>query len=248
MELKTTAQGTGKPVILVHGTSPAIWGDLPDLLAKSHSVITYGRRGHPPNEAAGPAQSIRQHTADLAEICRSQSEKPIIVGWSYGGIIALDLAIQHPDLIDRIIIVEAPLHAKKRPTFAILKGVVGGIILGKKNPAKGARHFLTWVLGRRDGKPSDVALLSDEAIAASGPGIISDLEFGTGEKEVKKQGLAAMTVRCDWLLGTASAPVFASCAKRAAKANPAINLHQVERAGHIIAVDDPAAIVDLAVG
>ena len=40
---------------------------------------------------------------------------PTVVGWSSGGIVALDLAAHHSDLVAGLVLLEFPLHAKKRP-------------------------------------------------------------------------------------------------------------------------------------
>ncbi len=224
-----------------------LWGQLPSLLAKNHSVTTYARRGFPPNDGLGQPTSIRQHTMDLAAICSFISPKPVVVGWSYGGIIALDLAIQRPELLERLVVVEAPLHAKRHPTPSVLKGVVGGIVLSKIDPCKGARHFLTWVMGRNDGNESDIRHFDGETIACAAQGIVRDLGFGTGEKEITHRGLCQLSLPCAWLLGDRSIDAFASAAVRATTANPRIKLTRVSGSGHLMALDQPVAILDAVV-
>ena len=83
--------GSGEPaVLLVHGTAAALWGDLADRLAPAHRVVDYDRRGYGGSHGPAP-QSITEHTADAVGLLdRLGIGSAVVVGWSVGGIIALD--------------------------------------------------------------------------------------------------------------------------------------------------------------
>jgi pimeloyl-ACP methyl ester carboxylesterase len=52
-DLHHSEQGTGDPpALLIHGTGPAVWGDLPGLLAQHRRTIVYERRGS--GDSPGP--------------------------------------------------------------------------------------------------------------------------------------------------------------------------------------------------
>lgn len=97
--------GAGSPLILLHGNgeSSAIFDKALPLLAEKFTVYAIDSRGH------GESSPVSEyHYADMAEdvaafIRLLGLESPIVYGFSDGGIIALLLAIHHPELISRII-------------------------------------------------------------------------------------------------------------------------------------------------
>lgn len=98
-------QGSGYPLILLHGNgeSSGIFDAAISLLAARFTVYAIDSRGH------GQSSPVSEfHYADMAQdvadFIRLQGlEKPIVYGFSDGGIIALLLAIRHPDRIGGII-------------------------------------------------------------------------------------------------------------------------------------------------
>src|SRR3954447_9121112 len=176
--------GTGEPaVLLIHGTAAALWGDLVDRLAPAHRVVDYDRRGYSGSHGPAP-RSITEHTTDAVGLLdRLNVDRALVVGWSVGGIIALDLAVAHPDRVIGLVLVEPPLHAKRHPTPRLLRGVIGATLRGRRDPRAGADRFLRWALGdcthRRaeDGVPPGWW----EAMLANGAAIVHEIGLGTGE-------------------------------------------------------------------
>lgn len=97
--------GSGPALILLHGNgeSSAIFDAAIPLLASRFTVYAIDSRGH---GQSSPASEY--HYADMAEdvacfIRLLELESPIIYGFSDGGILALLLAIRHPDMVRAII-------------------------------------------------------------------------------------------------------------------------------------------------
>ena len=97
--------GSGRPLILLHGNgeSCAIFDAAIPLLAKRFTVYAIDSRGH------GQSSPVSEyHYADMAQdvaafIRLLGLEQPIVYGFSDGGILALLLAIRHPDMVGGII-------------------------------------------------------------------------------------------------------------------------------------------------
>ncbi len=234
--------GSGPLVVLVHGTAPPVWGDLPDrLVATGRTVLVYSRRSFPPSDASR-VSSLRQHADDLAALIDANGQHADVIGWSIGGVIALDLAAQRPQCINSLVLLEAALHLKRRPGPAMIRAVVGAQILARRDPAAGARYFLAWALGRVGGS-SDLERLGHELLDTCSPAIVAELALGTGERELHAKNLAAITTPVRWLVGSTSRPAFAKAAIRASEIMPAVSLERIPGAGHMTQLDAPEAVV-----
>ena len=97
--------GSGRPLILLHGNgeNSAIFDAAMPLLAKRFTVYAIDSRGH------GQSSPVSEYhyadmAQDVAEFIRLLGlEQPIVYGFSDGGILALLLAIRHPDMVGGII-------------------------------------------------------------------------------------------------------------------------------------------------
>src|SRR2546426_2182743 len=105
LEVYFEDRGDGPPVLLVPGTGCPVemWGALPAELSKDHRVIAYERRGF--NRTGGrPAGHQREHATDAAGLLRALDARPAAaVGWSGGGLSALALAVEHPEMVGRLV-------------------------------------------------------------------------------------------------------------------------------------------------
>jgi len=105
-------QGTGTPVIFVHGSlgDYTYWKQQVDAFAKHFHVVDYSRRYNWPNEnKAVPNYSAETDADDLAELIKSLRLSPAnVVGHSYGALTGLFLAIRHPELLRRLVLAEPP--------------------------------------------------------------------------------------------------------------------------------------------
>jgi pimeloyl-ACP methyl ester carboxylesterase len=105
--------GQGKPLVLLHGGlgNGAMFGPVLAQLAQKRQVIAFDLQGH--GRTADGEQALRYHTMadDLATALRQLGlEKADAMGYSLGGGVALRLAIQHPVLVDRLILVSTPFR------------------------------------------------------------------------------------------------------------------------------------------
>ena len=105
-------QGSGDPLVLVHGSwvSHRSWDLVVPRLAASFRVLTYDRRGHGASERPAGPGSVREDVADLAGLIEGLGFAPAwIVGNSFGASIALRLAGERPELFRGLLAHEPPL-------------------------------------------------------------------------------------------------------------------------------------------
>lgn len=115
--------GDGPPVVLLHGpmAHAAHWMDVIPGLARDHGVIAPDLPGHGASELGGAPLDVPRIMAWLgALISRTCKTRPALVGQLMGGAIALRFAIEHGDLVERLVLIDtfglAPL--RPAPAFA----------------------------------------------------------------------------------------------------------------------------------
>jgi pimeloyl-ACP methyl ester carboxylesterase len=102
--------GAGPPVVLLHGLagSSRWWEKNVGALAQSHEVHTIDLVGS--GKSAG--RFVLHETANILATWmeRCDLERATLVGHSMGGHIAADMAATHPQLVERLILVDAALN------------------------------------------------------------------------------------------------------------------------------------------
>lgn len=110
IELGYQIVGEGKPLVLLHGGfgSVEMFGPNVDLLAAKNQVIGVDLQSHGRSPAADRPMRFEDMGDDIAALIRSLDlERAAIMGFSLGGAVALRTAIQHPEVVERLVLVSA---------------------------------------------------------------------------------------------------------------------------------------------
>jgi pimeloyl-ACP methyl ester carboxylesterase len=113
LELEYETRGSGEPVVLVHAGIFADWFkplvNEPALTSRYH-VVSYHRVGYAgSSRVAGPV-SIAQQAAHLRALMRELGiQRAHVVGHSSGGNIALQLALDAPEMVHSLVLMEPAL-------------------------------------------------------------------------------------------------------------------------------------------
>ena len=114
VELHYIEQGTGEPVVLLHGGQGDYrsWQPQVDALSSRYRVLSYSRRYHYPNDNP---MTPTDHSAlidaeDLAAlIAELDLGRVHLVGTSYGAFTALAYAVAHPESVRSMALAEPPV-------------------------------------------------------------------------------------------------------------------------------------------
>lgn len=113
-ELHYVEKGAGQPVIFIHGTLTdfRIWQFQLEKFAQKYHVIAYSRRYAYPNQwpGNGDDNNLTNNVEDLAELVIKNLSlgSAHLIGHSYGALIALYMAHQHPDQVITLVLGEPP--------------------------------------------------------------------------------------------------------------------------------------------
>lgn len=107
-------RGQGKTVIFIHGNAGdgRAWYPQLDALSHDHRAIAVHLRyfGTSPWPDSGDNFSPQVHIDDLHTFIQQLGTDPVtLVGWSYGGALALELAVNHPQWVRRLFLYEPSL-------------------------------------------------------------------------------------------------------------------------------------------
>lgn len=103
--------GTGKPLIMLHGGFGTfeMFAALSPTLARDHQVIGVDLYGHGRTALTDRALRFEQMADDIAGLIQHLGlEKADLLGYSLGGTVALQTAIRHPELINKLVLISAP--------------------------------------------------------------------------------------------------------------------------------------------
>ncbi|WP_372786716.1 alpha/beta fold hydrolase [Phenylobacterium sp.] len=100
--------GSGPPLLFISGTG----GDLrnkPNVfdgpLAKSFDLLAYDQRGLGQSEKPDVAYSMADYADDAAALMAAQGwGQALVIGVSFGGMVAQELAIRHPERVKRLVL------------------------------------------------------------------------------------------------------------------------------------------------
>jgi len=114
-ELCYVDQGAGAPVVFVHGAWMDLryWEPQREAVAEKYRFISYTLRYHgtSPWPDDGKHYSTATHLGDLMAFIRQLDAGPVhLVGLSMGGRLATLVALEHPDLLRSLTVLEPPLH------------------------------------------------------------------------------------------------------------------------------------------
>jgi pimeloyl-ACP methyl ester carboxylesterase len=102
--------GRGRTVVLIHGglADSRLWDDQFSAFARHYRVVRYDLRGFGKSDfSMGPLS----HVEDLAALLRFlKIKRASLVGLSLGGMVAMDFTLEHPLMVERLILAASGLR------------------------------------------------------------------------------------------------------------------------------------------
>jgi 3-oxoadipate enol-lactonase len=131
--------GSGDPLVLIGGLASDIsqWAWLTDWCAQTHHVLAFDNRGAGRTDKPDVPYTITMMANDTDALMEAVGmSHATVLGISMGGRIALDLALEHPDRVARLILVST--MASARPVSSMsrmeLLSVLSGLVFRGRHP------------------------------------------------------------------------------------------------------------------
>ncbi|USG67008.1 alpha/beta hydrolase [Brevibacillus ruminantium] len=108
------ACGKGEPLLLIHGINldSRMWREQVPVLSEKYRVISFDLRGmgqtpmtEEPFTLFGDTQAVLQELG---------IEQAHVIGLSFGGMVALEFAVAHPEMVKSLVLVSSGLHGYPR--------------------------------------------------------------------------------------------------------------------------------------
>ena len=174
--------GEGAPILCIHGTSSSalVWEDAVSELADHGRCIAYDRRGsfRSQRPESYETTNVGEHTDDAAALLDALSATPaVVIGRSYGGEIAIDLARRYPEKVTALALLEPAMLQLDPRGMAWLQLVVDKVVAAAANDESTvAEVFLREVLGDETWVGFSEKL--KDMFKGNGPAILAELRGG----------------------------------------------------------------------
>ena len=117
--------GRGRPLVLLHGGGSTVrtsFGAVLPRLARTHRVIAPEQQGHGHTADIDRPFSFEQMADDTAALLEQLGvHEADVLGFSSGGMVALQLALRHPGLVRRLVLCSS-FYARDGLSPALLQG------------------------------------------------------------------------------------------------------------------------------
>lgn len=112
LRLHHIEQGSGEPILFLHGFPEysGAWHGVMERLSPHFRTIALDTRGINASQGAADVQGYEfsELVRDVAHVVAALGDRKVsLVGHDWGGFIAWEVAIRHPELLDRLVIVNA---------------------------------------------------------------------------------------------------------------------------------------------
>jgi pimeloyl-ACP methyl ester carboxylesterase len=251
--LEYEEQGSGEPIVFIHG---ALMGDtyrplLAQPALKGNRFIGYHRRGYDGSSPPGGALSVADHAADCLALLRKLDAVPAhVVGHSSGAVIGIQLALDAPDAVRSLTLLEPALLGVASSEAFVEKLGASVPIYEAGDKAGAVDKFLREVCGK------DYRRAVDKQIPGAIEQATADADaFFTGEfpaiaewqfteedaKRIKRPVLSVVGANTDATIGL---PTYSEIHVRVLEWFPNAKPFVLPQAAHLLQVENPRAMAE----
>lgn len=223
------------------GTDMSIWGGVVERLAADYRIVTFDARGHGLSSVPGGPYTLEGLAGDLLELVdRLQLGTFAVVGVSVGGMVALRLAIDHPQRLRAVVACDTAAKIGDADTWngRIDTAQTSGMT------ALADPVLLRWFPESiREGRADEIARWRDLLLRTPVEGYVATcaaLRDADLTAEVSSIAVPTLIV-----VGAVDQSTPVALVRDTAARIPGARFEIIEHAGHIPSIDQPARLAAL---
>jgi esterase len=234
--------GAGDPIVCLHGggSSAAMWVDAAPELAARGRTILYDRRGSFRSERPEPyATNVHEQADDAAALIDALEAAPaIVIGRSYGGAIAVDLALRYPDRVRALALLEGDVPSLSKTAEREVADITERILAAAEvDMSTAAETLMREELG--EGGWEELPEEVRQILTANGPALVAEVRGGF--PDVTAEQLATIDRPTLFVAARDSVFDYAETAEALAAAIPSARVEWVD-GGHAINPAHPVVL------
>ena len=232
--------GVGSPAVLLHGwaCNRRFWRRQIAHLESSHRVLALDFRGHGESGALNSSCTIDQLAEDVHVLLgRLQLSPAVIIGHSMGGMVAQQLAIEHPGDVSGLVLVTT---MASDPDHHLISARIADRSRNTGYRAAFLESFPRWFVPGSD--PKIVDWVRTEMLATPEPvalGLVSHYRHLDLRSRLPSIGVPCLVIGAR---GDASTP--ATNSEAIARLIPGAELRIIDGAGHFVQLERPDEVDD----
>jgi pimeloyl-ACP methyl ester carboxylesterase len=250
IDLEYEIRGTGEPVVLIHaGVCAEFFQPLVDPLAAHHTVLRYHRAGYARSDRVEGALGFADQAAHCRALMRHIGlERAHVVGHSSSAGMALQLALDAPDAVQSLVLMDAARPAVPSATQQQFVQTVAAPALERYTAGDLVTAVDIWMRGvcgpgYRDALERVLPGAVDQAVADAatffGQELPAVMEWKFGPKEAAQIRGPALVVT-----GANSIATFHERAQLLLDWLPNAGSFELPDASHLLQVENPGALAE----
>ena len=231
--------GTGSALLFIHGvaTSGQLWA--PDLaeLSSDFRLIVYNRRGY--GASSSSPHNWAAHADDAIALIEKLNAAPaVVIGYSAGAMVALNVVLKRPDLVTRLVLLDPAVNLKQCLTPGFLRTLAAVRLLRWLRRDRAAvKYWLRYVSSYSTGGSAFAAASEArrEQLLANSAGIFADL--ASGGRAIDESLFGNIGVPVTIVDAALSPPFLRRSSQRIRQMLPRARNLTLEHSGHWVALD-----------
>ncbi|MBM85983.1 MAG: alpha/beta hydrolase [Rhodospirillaceae bacterium] len=137
----TTIVGEGPPIVLLHGVGldRSMWNGVTSHLSTRFTCVTFDLPCHGTSPMPKKEVTLRTFSEALAKVVgRVQPVRPMLVGFSMGAMVALRFALDSPNSVSRLVLLNAISERDSKQRAAIMERLAGAELEGPSSMIEAA--------------------------------------------------------------------------------------------------------------
>lgn len=256
MRLHVLTQGQGYPILCLHGHpgSGQSMAVFTDHLAHRYHTLAPDLRGYGRSQASAPF-AMTDHLDDLTELLDQQGlQECLVLGWSLGGILAMELALRRPKQVRGLVLVATAARPwGDHPPISWQDNLYTGLasLLNRVQPGQpwvintfGKRSLYRYLIQQHT--PAAYQRLATEALPAylqTSPQAHRALNQALQQRYNRLAALQQLDIPCLMLWGECDRHITAAASLETAQHLPNCQVHQYGEVAHLFPWEIPGPVL-----